>query len=113
MPIANCYIKNREIPKNELEDLVRQWAELWHIDVSDICLTVLTEFMQVGQQYEVMINLFLPSLWSNGDVRSIQKALLELMMNYLKIEPSDIFLMTSIIQSGHVMENGGIVEWKK
>ena len=88
-----------------------KWAEKLHIDIKDICLTVLTDFTQVGQQYEVMINLFLPSLGAEEDVKKIQKTLLELLKSYLKINSSEIFLITSIVQSGHVMENGKIAEW--
>ena len=111
MPIANCYIKNKQVSQGELEELAGKWAEKLHIDIKDICLTVLTDFTQVGQQYEVMINLFLPSLWAEEDVKKIQKTLLELLKSYLKINSSEIFLITSIVQSGHVMENGKIAEW--
>ena len=111
MPIANCYIKNKQVSQGELEELAGKWAEKLHIDIKDICLTILTDFTQVGQQYEVMINLFLPSLWAEEDVKTIQKTLLELLKSYLKIDPSEIFLITSIVQSGHVMENGKIAEW--
>ena len=111
MPIANCYIKNKQVSQGELEELAGKWAEKLHIDIKDICLTVLTDFTQVGQQYEVMINLFLPSLWAEEDVKTIQKTLLELLKSYLKINSSEIFLITSIVQSGHVMENGKIAEW--
>ena len=111
MPIANCYIQNKHISRDKLEELAGKWAEELHIDVKDICLNVLTDFIQVGKQYEVMVNLFLPSIWSRHDVKTIQKTLLELLMSYFKIESSKVFLLTSIIQPGHVLENGEIVEW--
>ena len=111
MPIANCYIRNKQLSQSDLEELAGKWAEKLRIGVKDVCLTILADFTQAGQQYEVMINLFLPSLWPEEDVKIIQKTLLELLKNYLKIDSSEIFLITSIIQSGHVLENGEIAKW--
>jgi hypothetical protein len=111
MPIATCFLKNKSINPEELQQLVNEWAALIQVDQKDICVNAVTGFQQAGQNYELMINLYLPSLWSEKDVGKIQTSLLELFCQYLNLNVSEVFIMTSIIQSGHVVENGEIVRW--
>lgn len=111
MPIANCFIKNKQIKPEDLQELIIKWSEEIQVDVKDICFTVVTDFLQAGQQYEILVNLYLPSLWSENDVTTIQKGLMRVLTTFFKLKPSEIFILTSIIQSGHVVENGEIVEW--
>lgn len=111
MPIANCFIKDQQVSQNELQKLAAEWADQINVDVKDICLTFITNNVQAGQQYEILVNLYLPSLWSKESTKTIQKSLLTILSKYFQLEPSEIFVMTLIIQSGHVIENGAIVEW--
>ncbi len=111
MPIANCYI-HKEISGNaDFQQVVAEWAENLQISETDISLNVITDFKQFGQQYSVMVNLFLPSLWSEEDIEKIQLSLSELLQKHLKIDSDQIFLMTTIIESGHVLSEGKVERW--
>lgn len=111
MPIANCYIKDTQVINNEFQDLATLWAEKINVDVKDICLTFIPNCIQAGQQYEILVNLYLPSLWKKDAIKNIQKSLLMILAGHFHISPKHIFIMTSIIQSGNVVENGEVVEW--
>lgn len=112
MPIANCFIKEREIWISGLDSMAIEWAELIGADQKDICLNIITNFHQFGNQYSIMVNLYLPSLWSDSDVRRIQMGLVKVITKYLNISSDKIFIVTSIVQSGHVVENGEAVSWE-
>ena len=111
MPIANCFIKDKQVSQQDLQALAKKWAEQINVDEKDVCLTFIPNCIQGGQQYKVLINLYLPSLWSEENINNIQKCLLSILSNHFQTDHSNIFIMTSIIESGHVVENGEIVEW--
>lgn len=111
MPIANCFIKETQVSQKEIQSLAKEWAKQVNVDVKDICLTFIPNCVQGGQQYNILINLYLPSLWPDEKVKDIQKCLLTILSNHFRLEPSKIFIITSIIKSGHVVDNGDIVEW--
>jgi hypothetical protein len=111
MPIANCFTKNKQSSQQEIQEVAEKWAEQIKVDVKDICLTFIPKCNQGGQQYEVLVNLYLPSLWDQDNIKLIQKSLVNILSDFHNTEASEIFIMTSIIQSGHVVENGEIVEW--
>lgn len=111
MPIATCFIKNNKISKQQWDTLSAEWAQRIGVDVKDICLTMVTGFIQSGQTYEALVQLSLPSLWAKEDIKTIQMELLSLLSELLKVSSDQIFILTTIIQSGHVVENGKVVKW--
>lgn len=111
MPIANCYIRKQFSEKANYQQLVKEWALSLQIRETDITLNVISDFKQFGQQYPAMINLFLPSLWSESDIEKIQQTLSELLQKHLEIGSIQIFIMTSIIESGHVFSEGKVEQW--
>lgn len=111
MPIANCYIRKELSEKVDFSQLIKEWAHALKIRESDITLNVLSDFKQFGQQYPAMINLFLPSLWSEADIEKIQRTLSEMLQKHLEIGSSQLFIMTSIIESGHVFSEGKVERW--
>ena|SRR5690554_971742 len=111
MPIANCFIKDKKVTQQEFQQLAEKWASEVKVDVKDICLTFIPNGIQAGQQYNALVNLYLPSLWNDDQIKHIQKSLLRILCEFLKVESSEVFIMTFIIQSGHVVENGEIMEW--
>lgn len=111
MPIATCFLKNKSIDPEELQKLIKEWAAIIRVDQKDICVNIITDFLQSGQNYALLIHLYLPSLWEEEKIVKIQTSLLELFCHYLDLKIPDVFIMTSIIQSGHVVENGEIVRW--
>lgn len=111
MPIANCYIREELSISADFQQLIKDWAKSLQISETDITLNVITDYKQFGQQYLAMVNLFLPSLWSETDIEKIQQTLSELLQKHLKIDPGQIFIMTSIIESGHVLSKGKVERW--
>lgn len=112
MPIANCYINQISVSKQQLETLTKEWAEIVEVDLKDICLSFINVSIQTGQNYKVMVNLFLPTLWDKSSIESIQLSLDKLLKKHLKLGAEDVFIITNAVQSGNVTENGQIVKWE-
>lgn len=111
MPNANCFLKDKTVDRDELEKMVLEWAEVIGVDIKDICINIVTDFIQLGKKYSAMVCLYLPSLWSNNDKERIQMELLNILAKYLRTTEDNIFIVTSIVESGNVVENGEIVKW--
>ncbi len=111
MPIANCFCKRDEISKEKSEKIVSDWAEIAGVDEKEITVNFIHNYSQFGQSSVVLANLYLPSLWSEETIKRIQLGLMEILSKYLEIDKNEIFIMTSIINSGHVVENGNVVDW--
>jgi len=111
MPIVNCFIKEKALSPEKLKHIVNDWAELIGVNTEDICINVLTNFVQHGQQYEALAYLYLPSLWKEQAVEHIQKSLVEVLRRALNTTADQVMLLTSIIPSGHVVEKGKLVKW--
>lgn len=112
MPIANCYINQISVSKQQLETLTKEWAEMIEVDLKDICLSFINVPIQTGQNYTVMVNLFLPTLWDKSSIESIPLSLDKLLKKHLKLGTEDVFIITNAVQSGNVTENGQIVKWE-
>lgn len=112
MPIANCYINDITITNKQLETLAKEWAETIEVDLKNICLSIIDVSQQAGQNYKVMVILFLPSIWDKTNIERIQLSLDKLLKKHLKLGVSDVFIITNIVQSGNVTENGNIVKWE-
>lgn len=110
MPVAVCYSKT-VISTNDLEKVVDEWSELAGVAREDVSITMVNDFIRAGKDYTVVVNLFLPSLWKKNEVIIIEKGFLELLSKYMKIKKEEIFIMTLIIQSQHVIDNGDVVSW--
>ena len=55
--------------------------------------------------------LYLPDFWTPDEVKGIQVGLLETICKCLEIKKERVFILTSLITSGHVVEDGKIVSW--
>lgn len=111
MPIANCFIKDTPVSPDMAQTIASEWSEKIQVGLKDVCLTFIPHCIQGGQLYKILVNLYLPSLWSPTEIERIQKGLLSVLCNHFHCKAPEIFIMASIIQSGHVLENGQIVEW--
>ncbi len=111
MPIANCYINQLTVSKQQFETLTRDWAESIKVDLKDVSLSFIEISVQTGQNYKVMVHLFLPTLWDKPAIESIQLSLDKLLKKHLKLEAEDVFIITNSVHSGYVTENGQIVKW--
>jgi hypothetical protein len=111
MPIANCFVNKEYVTSDGMDHLALEWAGRISTDVNDITINVIPAFRQLGQSYTVMVNLYLPDFWTGDEVKGIQVGLLESICKCLKIKAEEVFIMTLLITSGHVVENGKIVSW--
>ncbi|MBR06102.1 MAG: hypothetical protein CMP48_00305 [Rickettsiales bacterium] len=111
MPILNCYLTHGNISNESWDQLIRMWAERIRVDSSDICIHVFTDFRNFGAQYQLKVELFLPSIWSQEATETIQNTFLTLVEEVLKIQQDDTFLMTQLIHSGLVFDRGKQEVW--
>ncbi len=111
MPIANCFIKDKSVAHLPLKKMASEWAVQVGVEEHDICLTFIPNCVQAGQQYQVLANLYLPTLWPPQKVSDIQKSLLAVLCKHVNVSPVDVFIITSMVESGHVVEGGEIVNW--
>lgn len=111
MPIANCFCKKKNLSKEKLEEMVLEWSRIIGVNKKEVCINIINEYTQVGQKYSVFINLYLPTIWSKTNIKKIQLGLLKVISKYYNIEESEVFIVTSVVQSEHVIENGKIVKW--
>lgn len=112
MPIATCFLRRKPAETIDLQGMADKWAREIGVAIEDVCLTFVPYHGQGGQQYEALVNLYLPSLWSADQVGKIQLGLLEVLTDHFGFQSKDVFIITSIVQSGHVVENGKIVKWE-
>lgn len=110
MPVAVCYCKTL-ISTDDLEKIVDDWAELTGVSREEVSITIVNDFIRAGKQYSVVANLFLPSLWKKNEVIMIEKGFLKLLSKYMQIKKEEVFIMTIILPSQHVIDNGDVVSW--
>ena len=110
MPIANCYI-TKNVKQAIWEQFVQHWGELIEVNQKDITIHIFTDFSQYGNPYTLKAELYLPSLWSGEAIHNTQNSFLVSSEKILGIIPENTFLMTQIIQSGHVFDRGLLQEW--
>lgn len=111
MPIAYFYSSNIFPNQEQLDSIVIKWAEEIGVNLNNISISLIETKIQAGNKYKIMVNLYLPSLWGNKDIEYIQLTLAQLITTHLSLLPEDLFIMTSIIQSSNVIENGKVVKW--
>ncbi|HTF82099.1 MAG TPA: hypothetical protein VL947_10250 [Cytophagales bacterium] len=112
MPIAQFLVKKDvEVSADALNNIVIDISQTIGVDEKDICLNVINDFLQAGQQYKVFVNLYLPSLWFPKDSAKVQLIFLETIVKYLSVIKDDVFIITTIVEPGNVVENGDIIDW--
>jgi hypothetical protein len=110
MPIANCIVNNFGLPLIDYQLVVNEWADEIPTKRENITLSFIAG-SQYGNKYKMLVNLYLPSVWKSGEVERIQLTLLNTLIKHLNLNKEEIFVLTSIIHSGHVVENGEIQNW--
>lgn len=109
MPIANCLI-NPECNSGP-DDLVQLWAEASGKSAKHMTVNIQQVSGQFGHHYAVTAQLFLPSIWPPKDVSALQTGLAKSLSRHFSQPLDAILVMTTIIGSGHVVENGTEVRW--
>ncbi len=112
MPIANCIItsdcKNSSGDSNEL---IKLWANESKQSSEAMTINITTSDEQHGKKYTVMANLLLPSIWSGSDISQLQLGLAKALTLHFHVSLKEVFVATSIVNSGMVVEEGKEIEW--
>lgn len=109
MPIANCFIR----PECQAGsgNLVQLWASESGMAAKHMTMNLVKAEQQFGAQYKVMANLWLPSLWSAPDISALQIGLARALASYYELPIAEVLVVTQIIESSRVVENGLEVSW--
>ncbi|MBZ2168147.1 MULTISPECIES: hypothetical protein [Marinobacter] len=109
MPIANCVVN--EDSGGAIPNLVELWAQASGVDSKEMTLNVIRADAQVGRHYSVMATLYLPSAWPEDRVISLQTGLAVALSDGLGQPLEKIHVLTLIVGSGHVVEDGKVQNW--
>ena len=112
MPIANCIIspeckRNTDRPKS----LIELWSSEAKISSEHMTINLTQSSEQLGKKYQVMATLLLPSAWSLTDISSLQIGLAVALGEYFHLHINEVFVSTTIVNSGMVVETGKEVVW--
>ena len=111
MPIANCFVHDDVSPELEIDVLTALWSEESGVDSEQMTINVIAGTRQTGAPYRVMAFLYLPSLWSSDQVRQLQVGLARALGRGFAAAPAEVQVITSIVESGHVVETGETQSW--
>ncbi|BFM48913.1 hypothetical protein [Marinomonas sp. THO17] len=109
MPIANCLVSSKCQPGNT--NLIDLWANASGQSSEQMTVTISHYDQQFGHDYEVIVNLYLPSLWSKNTISLLQTGLSKALSEHFSLPIEQVFIMTSLIDSGFVVESGEAVNW--
>ena len=109
MPIANCFVAS---PTDHLaaHTVVAAWSDRSGIDADEMTVN-LVQVEQGGKRYAVMAWLYLPSLWSEEDLVALTEGLAAALADVFRVQSSAIQVVTSIVESGLVVEAGETLHW--
>ena len=112
MPIANCIITSKCRSSLDLsESLITIWSNESKISSEHMTVNVIESNAQYGNEYAVMANLLLPSMWSCNAISSLQIGLANALAQYFDVTLNSVHVTTSIINSGMVVEDGKEIKW--
>ena len=109
MPIANCIIKADL--KSGAGDLISRWADLSDVAANLLTVNFIEAGKQLGERYDVMVTLLLPTAWSKQQAALIQSSLASALAEYFAIEITLVHIVTQWVESGDAVENGEQVSW--
>jgi hypothetical protein len=111
VPIANCFVHDDVPPELEIDALTALWSEESGIGSEQMTINVIGGTSQTGAPYRVLAFLYLPSLWSPEQVRQLQVGLARALGRGFDAAPAEVQVITSIVESGHVVEAGETQNW--
>jgi hypothetical protein len=111
VPIANCFVHDEVPPELEIDALTALWSEEAGVGTEQMTMNVISGSRQTGEPYRVMAFLYLPSLWSAQRVRQLQEGLARALARGFAVAPAEVQVITSIVESGHVVEGGETQAW--
>lgn len=112
MPVANCIITSLCQKRPTVStDLVEIWAAESGVSSEHMTINLVTSDEQQGCHYAVMVNLLLPTLWTASEVSSLQLGLARALTLYFDVNLKEVFIVTSIVNSGLLVEAGKEIKW--
>jgi hypothetical protein len=94
----------------DTSEVVAAWSNRSGIDSDEMTINLL-EAHQAGKRYAVMAWLYLPSIWPDDAVAVLSEGLAAALADAFVVEPSSVQVVTSIVASGLVVEDGETVTW--
>jgi hypothetical protein len=111
VPIANCFVHDELHAEPGSDALTALWSEESGIGSEQMTINMIAGTRQYGAPYRVMAFLYLPSLWSSEQVRELQTGLARALGRGFGVAPAEIQVITSIVESGRVVEGGETQDW--
>jgi hypothetical protein len=111
VPIANCFVHDELRAELESDALTELWSEESGIRSEQMTINVIAGIRQYGAPYRVMAFLYLPSLWTSEQARDLQTGLASALGRGFGVAPAEIQVITSIVESGQVVEGGETQDW--
>lgn len=99
--IANCQIRNRMIPRHHADRLLEACIAATGLQATDICLNFTPVVQQVGRQFELILQVFLPAGMPDQEAEAIAGALPGIMAQHLSLREADIWLTLTRTQTPH------------
>jgi hypothetical protein len=87
------------------------WANESGKSADHMTINVMPSSQQFGKKYAVMANLLLPSIWSLEDISLLQVGLAKALAVNFGVALSTVHIVTSVIGSGLVVEDGKEIQW--
>lgn len=109
MPIANCIVKHGL--KFDDKNIIELWANASQVSSQNMTINLIRANEQLGKQYSVMATLYLPSVWAEEKRIALQVGLAAALSEGLGQPPELVHVVTLIVASGHVVENGEPQTW--
>jgi hypothetical protein len=111
VPIANCFVRDVPDLAVEIDVLTELWSEGSGIGSEHMTVNVIAGTRQAGVPYRVMAFLYLPTVWSAVQVRQLQVGLARALSRGFVIPAAEVQVITTIVESGYVVEGGEIQDW--
>ena len=111
MPIANCIAPAAILSASAVDDMTRTWSEASGVGPEHMTINLVARTAQVGAAYEAMVFLYPPSTWRADQVRDLQAGLATAVCRHLDLTPPEVHVLTTMVESGHVLDDGEIQEW--
>ncbi|THB79591.1 MAG: hypothetical protein D6B25_01140 [Desulfobulbaceae bacterium] len=112
MPIAHCIVTPElRSTGNSSHNLIALWGDESGISIEHMTVNIIVGNSQFGNRYQVMANLYLPTLWSPSDISSLQTGLAKGLSRYYQIVIESVFIMTQLVESGMVVVAGEELKW--
>lgn len=109
MPIANCIIAPEL--KGKGNDLVTMWSHESSKAAEQMTVNIIRREQQYGNKYDIIVDLWLLSLWPESDISDIQLGLARALSKHFDVTPDQILIMTQPLTSGHVVEGDLELDW--